>query len=112
MIRLFGHAEIREAKAHAAAGGQALHVWQPTRVGWPGAPRVFRRAATAGESWAHLYDADIERLIETARRLGVLRVVVHRAGQPGQHVDLCGRPLRRAMSQAGERGDPPSCAPS
>ncbi|HUX00069.1 MAG TPA: hypothetical protein VMY35_03735 [Phycisphaerae bacterium] len=99
-MRLFGHRQVREAKAHAAAGGQALHVWNPGQSGYPGAPRTFSTCALLGKPWAHLFDQDIPRLLATARRLGVRRVVVANRNAPGQHVDLCGRPLERAMAQA------------
>ena len=92
------------ARQWAAGGGVALHVWQPPRGGWPGAPRVFLREARAGRPWAHLFDQDVRRLQEFARRLGVRRIVVHHADTPRQHVDLCGGPLDRAMLLACEYG--------
>ena len=63
--------------------------------GW-GGPACFRRA----KEFAHLFDQDAERLVATARRLGVRRVVVSRRGQPQQHVDLCGGPLRKAVAES------------
>ena len=104
-MRLFAHRQIREAKAHAAAGGQALHLWSPGRGGYPGAPPVFNRIAAAGSPWAHLFDQDRPRLVRTARQLGVRIVVVANQGEPGQHVDLCGRPLEKAIAQAANCGD-------
>jgi len=95
-MRRFEHRQIREAKAYAAEGCQALHVWQGS-ADWPEAPRVFREAAARGEQWAHLLDQDADRLRRTARQLGVRRILVSHEGTPRQHIDLCGEPLRRAL---------------
>ncbi len=103
-IRMFGQREIREAKEHARAGGQALHVWR-CPGGWPGAPACFRKAAERGEPWAHLFDADPVRLVETAHRLGVRIVRLHGDGSP-YHVDLCGRPLEKGMGLCGADAPP------
>ena len=94
-MKRFEQREIREAVAFAAAGGQALHVWDPGERGarWPGAPLVFRRS----RPWAHLFDQDKVRLVETVTALGVNVVVVSHEGTPRQHVDLCARPLERAI---------------
>ncbi len=97
-MRLFQHEEVREALEHADAGGQALHVWEPPNDGrrsfWPGAPEYFLRHLL----WAHMIDHDEERLIALAVNLGVRRVYVHRRGRRGQHVDLCGLELERALA--------------
>lgn len=74
-------------------GGQALHVWKPDVREWPKAPACFKRS---GGEWGHLIDRDTERLIATARSLGVVVIVVSRRGMRGQHIDLCGGPLRKA----------------
>ncbi len=92
---------VGEARAYAIEGGQALHVWRPPSTGWSSNdPAVFRRAASAGRPWAHLFDLDRDRLRRTAWRLGVRRVVLHggRRGRP-VHVDLCGKPLERAIAE-------------
>ena len=99
-LRRFGRREIREARAYAAAGGQALHVWTPSegeRAAFSarGLAAPFRRARV----WAHLLDQDRERLVATARRLGVRVVRVGRPGTPHQHVDLCAGPLDRALAE-------------
>lgn len=83
---------VREAKAEAAAGGQGLHVYSAMPTRFPSAPAVFKRHP----EWAHLFDQDLERLVATARRLGVRVIKVDREGEPGQHIDLCGAPLARA----------------
>lgn len=98
-MKQFESGQIRDAIEYADAGRQALHVWSPPRSEtesfWPGAPACFRKTNT----WAHLIDRDTQRLKETARKLGVRRIVISRMGRSGQHVDLCGRPLERAMEQ-------------
>lgn len=97
-MRHFGQREVREALQHAASGGQALHVWDPgpsAAARWPKAPAIFLKH----RPWAHLFDQNSSRLVETARRLGVRRVVIDRRGGRGQHVDLCGAPLERAIAE-------------
>jgi hypothetical protein len=100
-MKLFAHREIREARAYAEAGGQALHAWDPPRDeqgrnNWPGAPTCFRRSG----QWGHLFDMDTDRLIATARRLGVRAIMIHGQGAR-QHVDLCGQPLAKAIRECG-----------
>lgn len=96
-VKLFTTFEVEPAYAHAAAGGQALHLHQiiPDRKT---APWCFVRAVDAGEPIAHLFDQDEDRLTKTCRALGVRVVVVERKGHPGQHVDLCGKPLKKACA--------------
>jgi hypothetical protein len=88
----------REALAYAEKGGQALHVWdprsQPSQIAQ--APRIFREQFP----WAHLIDHNLDRLVSTARRLGVRRTVVGREGDRGQHIDLCANPLYKAIAMA------------
>ena len=95
-MKLFAEHQIHEALKHAAAGGQALHVFSPI---WAGPrkpiPLPFKRTSV----WAHLLDQDKQRLVETARKLGVKIIVVECEGRLSQHVDLCGRPLQRATRQ-------------
>lgn len=91
---------VRDAIDYADSGGQALHVWAPpqnkTGSCYPGAPACFRKT----NLWAHLIDRDTQRLKKTARNLGVKKIVISRPGRSGQHVDLCGKPLRKAMEAA------------
>jgi len=97
-MKRFEHREVKAALAHAAAGGQALHVWDPGPNAaqiYPKAPKIFLRH----RPWAHLFDRDVERLKATARRLGIRRVYIDRRGDRGQHVDLCGKPLDRAIAE-------------
>jgi hypothetical protein len=97
-MKAFQSRELPEAEAHAANGGQALHLHQII-VDRRKAPRCFVAAVERGEDIAHLFDQDEARLRATVRRLGVKVVVVERRGQPGQHVDLCGGPLRKALAE-------------
>lgn len=97
-MQIFREREVEEAVAHSAAGGQALHLHRII-VDRRRAPRCFVQAVDRGESIAHLFDLDTERLKATARRLGVRVIYIDRAGTPNQHVDLCGGPLRKAMAE-------------
>jgi hypothetical protein len=56
-------------------------------------PNCFKDRTQIG----HLFDQSKERLISTARKLGVRVIRVERDGQRGQHIDLCGKPLARAV---------------
>jgi len=96
-MKLFASREIFRAYDFVREGGQALHVYGAMRGAFPDAPGCFKRS----RRWGHLLDQNEERLVETARRLGVKRVVVGRPGNIRQHVDLCGRPLERAIEQCG-----------
>lgn len=90
-MKLFQEKQLYEAYEFAAAGGQALHFFSDPGT-YLGAPGVFKASRVA----AHLFDRDTERLITTARKLGVRVIKIGRKGTPKQHVDLCGRPLQRA----------------
>jgi hypothetical protein len=101
-VKLFDRREVREARAYALSGGQALHVYKSTSV--PSeirrkAPLVFQRSG----DWAHLLDQDRTRLIHTAHRLGVRTIRIDCEGYPNQHIDLCGKPLARAIAETTER---------
>ncbi len=87
-MKQFEMKEIREAQQFALEGGQALHLHNMNQ-GHP----LFRRYPVI----AHLFDQDKDRLIATARKLGVRVIKVGREGENGQHIDLCGKPLERAM---------------
>jgi hypothetical protein len=96
-MKLFTTYEVEEAKAHAAAGGQSLHLHAiiPDRAR---APRCFVQAVDRGEPIAHLFDQDRERLVRTARKLGVRVIFIDKEGTARQHIDLCGGPLRKAYA--------------
>jgi hypothetical protein len=96
MMRVFERRQLREAIAHAAAGNQALHL-HDVIVDPSKAPRCFVNAVRRGENIAHLFDRDRDRLVRTVRQLGVRMIVVERKGTDGQHVDLCGLPLKKAL---------------
>ena len=95
-MKRFEWREIHEAYAYAAAGGQALHchriIPDPDR-----APECFVRAVRGGGEIAHLFDLNLDRLVATARSLGVRVIYVDAERTPRQHIDLCGAPLRRAL---------------
>lgn len=74
------HNELGDAFKHAEAGAQVLYI---------------RRVAEA----AWLIDHNIDRLILTARRLGIRRIYVGRRGLAGQHIELKGRPYVRAIEE-------------
>lgn len=90
-MRAFEMKQIREAKEYAKRGGQALHLHTLTA-----GHSLFKRYKTI----AHLFDANKERLIQSAQSLGVRVIKVERENEDGQHIDLCGRPLLRALSIA------------
>lgn len=92
-MKLFTRREIREAKAYALEGGQALHVFPAYKE--PNAPICFKQS----REWAHLLDQDEERLIKTAKRFGVRKIVVDQQGTERQHIDLCAGPLRKAKAR-------------
>lgn len=83
--------EIRKAIDYSLHGGQALHIHN-MNVGHP----LFKRYPKI----AHLFDMNKNRLIATARRLGVRVIKVEREGADGQHIDLCGKPFERACQEA------------
>lgn len=95
-MKRFDQRDVREALEHAADGGQALHTM--------GGGFAFARSDTPGcfkgrTIIAHLFDQSKDRLIATAKRLGVRRIKVEREGASGQHIDLCGKPLDRALAE-------------
>lgn len=95
-MKRFSQSDLRAAYAHAATGGQALHVCQAGRFTGMSRYQCFRGARI----FAHLIDNDAERLEATARRLGVNVIKIDRLGREGQHIDLCGKPLERALEIA------------
>jgi hypothetical protein len=90
-MKQFEQDEIKEAKEYSLSGGQALHC-HTINIGHP----LFERYPVI----AHLFDQDKDRLIETAYKLGVNVIKVEHEGEPGQHIDLCGRPFERAKQMA------------
>ena len=110
-MKRFESRDIFKAYEFAEAGGQALHVMDAegpldvpagtvdVNAQHHNPPACFRRS----KLWGHLIDMDRVRLVKTAIRLGVKVIVVGRHGRQGQHVDLCGKPLERAIEEC-ERG--------
>lgn len=101
-MKVFQHRELLEAYRHIKEGGQALHLWTEEAVqawkqgGFENIPLCFQRS----RMWAHLLDLDEERLVATAKRLGVKVIRVAQRGRRSQHIDLCGKPLKRAFEEA------------
>lgn len=89
-MKLFQMSEISEAIQHAKEGGQALHLHSLSR-GHP----LFARYPEI----AHLLDMNLDRLMKTAKALGVRVIKVERKGTDRQHIDLCGKPLERARKE-------------
>jgi hypothetical protein len=103
-VKLFQQQEIREAIACASAGGQALHLMSGAfAYGRPNTPNCFKSRSQL----AHLFDQDRERLIQTARQLGVRVIKVERENTNKQHIDLCGQPLEHAKQQTTQTTNPP-----
>lgn len=95
-MKLFQQRELKGAYAYAEMGGQALHVISGTYAYLrPGTPAVFKKQ----DQIAHLIDNNVERLMATARRLGVRVIKVERPQRTGQHIDLCRKPLERAITE-------------
>lgn len=97
-MKKFSFRDIEAAVSHAADGHQALHL-HGVIVDWESAPECFRVAVSNNNVIGHLFDQDAARLISTAKRLGVRVVYVDSAGTPFQHIDLCRKPLERAVAE-------------
>jgi hypothetical protein len=98
-MKTFQQREIREAVLFAVSGEQALHLMDGGFAYLRSdTPNCFK----GRDQLAHLFDQDRERLISTVKRLGVRVIRVEREGTPKQHIDLCGAPLRRAISESDE----------
>lgn len=97
-FQVFEQREIREARAHAEAGGIAVHLHCFLT---PTAPQCFKAAVKRGESIAHVFGKDAAELERIARAVGVRTIFIDRRGTPSMHVDLCGAPLRKLLSLIG-----------
>lgn len=96
-MRIYQQREVVQAMEYAAEGGQALHLMSGSYAYLrKDTPNCFKGRSVI----AHLFDRDKERLMSTARKLGVKVIKVEREGEQGQHIDLCGRPLERAKAMA------------
>ncbi len=90
-MKLFKSAQIRKALEYSKGGKQSLHVYTPAFF-----PKNVPPVFTKSKEWAHLFDQDKARLIETAKSLGVKKIYVHHENNQKQHIDLCGLPLKKA----------------
>lgn len=96
-MKVFQQRDIASAYAHARDGGQALHLMDGSFAYLRSdTPACFKGRGVI----AHLFDQDKARLIATARRLGVRIIRVEHGSTHKQHIDLCGKPLARAMIEA------------
>jgi hypothetical protein len=99
-LQVFQQRELRAAYDHSIAGGQALHLmdgsfaYQQSRT-----PSCFK----GRKQIAHLFDMNLERLISSAKRFGVRVILTEHTGTYRQHIDLCGKPLERAIVAALKR---------
>jgi hypothetical protein len=98
IFRLFTTYEVEAAVAHALSGGIALHIHAviPDRNK---APKCFVSAVDKGEPICHMFCADRDALVATAKSLGVNVIKIDRDGTDRQHIDLCGGPLKRAFKK-------------
>lgn len=92
--QVFQPNEIHEARAHAQAGGIAIHLH---KIVFPHSPQCFRQAVKRGEYIAHVFGQDAEELRALARSLGIKVVFIDKEGTPSQHLDCCGAPLKRLL---------------
>jgi len=91
-MKLFLSHQDKEARAHAAAGGQALRLQAPHGS----------QLTEAGL----LYDQCLERLVSTTRAFGFNAVVVYFTGTERQFVFLDGPALQCAKGEATVGGLP------
>ena len=95
-IQRFDESQVKEAWRWAFRGGQALLVYDDTPKDARGVNLETHKPRWAGR----LYDRKRERLIETAKRLGLPFVFFDHAGTNKQSVKLYGEPLRKAVAEA------------
>lgn len=96
-MKLFQERELREAYDHAMQGGMSLHLI--------GGQYAYLRKDTPScfkgrRQIAHLFDQNAARLAKYARGIGVRVIRIEHPGTHRQHLDLCGKPLERAMEHA------------
>lgn len=96
-LRAFRTLELNDAYKFASEGGAALHLHNII-VNYQRAPKCFIRDVRAGKPIAHLFHADALVLNQLAKQLGVKVILIERPGQHGQHIDLCGAPLVKALA--------------
>jgi hypothetical protein len=90
----YAEREVVAAIKHAKNGGQALHLYKAIPLSK--IPNCFKKT----DEWGHLIDKDKVRLIETAKRLGVIKIKVDGEDTRTQHINLCGKPLQEAIKES------------
>lgn len=96
--QVFQQRDIREARAHALAGGIAVHLHCFV---FPNSPQCFKAAVKRGEEIAHVFGQDADELKEIARAMGVRVLFIDKPGTASQHLDLCGAPLKKLLTCIG-----------
>ena len=89
-LRAFRTLELNDAYKFASEGGAALHLHNII-VNYQKAPKCFIRDVRAGKPIALV-------LNQLAKQLGVKVILIEHPGQRGQHIDLCGAPLVKALA--------------
>jgi len=89
--------QLKQAIQYAKEGNQSLHIHT---IVFPDSPKCFRNAVARGEYIAHLFDQDKDRLIKTVKKYGVKVIKIEHEGTEKQHIDLCGKPLKRIIKLA------------
>ena len=96
----FQQRELLLAYACSQSGRQALHLMDGSfALMQSRTPNCFKNRGQI----AHLFDMDAVRLARTAGRLGVQKLLIEHPGTVKQHVDLCGKPLARALAESKDR---------
>lgn len=97
-MKIFQRMQLHKAIEYAAGGGVAIHLHN---IVFPKSPKCFRDAVARGESIAHVFGQDRQQLVSIAKRMGVRVIVVERQGTSRQHVDMCGKPLKKLLAEVG-----------
>ena len=95
-MKIFQYKEIKQAIQYSKDGGQSLHLHRVI-ANKKKAPTCFVKSINNGQYIAHLFDQNKERLIATVKELGVNKILIEREDTDKQHVDLCGKPLEKAI---------------
>lgn len=93
--QVFQPLEVREARAHAMAGGIAVHLH---KIVFPHSPECFKRAVARGEYIAHVFCQDAKELERLGRSMGVRVIYIDKPGTDRQHIDMCGAPLKKLLA--------------
>lgn len=92
-MKILGQEDAIEARRVSWLGGQALQVCSPSRT------VSCSREIKPGETFGKLFDDDLGRLLTTAARFTKTPLVL-RPGLKGQHVELFGYCLEKAIAAA------------